>query len=288
MTSGLRPKPGPAADDPADSEATTINAGGASLDCALVPWDTRIFGFPVAEIRRLALGSDRPGDAEGEAGTAGADDSSALLAAFDAWCTANGVRLAACRLDHLQLAESMALEANGFRFIETVYRPRLDELGAPSGAPTGVTIQPATAADASAIQAIAAEVFATGRFRLDHRLPPELSGRRYAEWVRTAFHDDRQSVLTAAIDGALAGFFIVERRPDDSMYWHLTALGSAFQGRGVGLRVWRSMIDLHAAAGVTSIETTISGHNLAVMNLYARLGFRLSSSAMTFHRVIAP
>jgi hypothetical protein len=41
----------------------------------------------------------------------------------------------------------------------------------------------------------------------------------------------------------------------------------------------------HKGEGATSVETTISGHNLAVMNLYARLGFSFASAQMTFHRI---
>jgi RimJ/RimL family protein N-acetyltransferase len=44
------------------------------------------------------------------------------------------------------------------------------------------------------------------------------------------------------------------------------------------------MIDRHRDRGMTAVETTISAHNLPVMNLYARLGFRFSQAEMTLHR----
>ena len=53
----------------------------------------------------------------------------------------------------------------------------------------------------------------------------------------------------------------------------------------IGSRVWRSMLDRHASEGAIAIETTVSGHNLAVLNLYSRLGFSLASAELTFHRL---
>ncbi|MFL5651438.1 MAG: GNAT family N-acetyltransferase, partial [Chloroflexota bacterium] len=92
-----------------------------------------------------------------------------------------------------------------------------------------------------------------------------------------------QKVLKAEIGGDLVGFFIVERRDDGTAYWHLTAVSPDSQGKGIGMSLWRTMLLRHLAEGVTSVETTVSGHNLAVMNLYARLGFVFSDAQMTFH-----
>ena len=45
------------------------------------------------------------------------------------------------------------------------------------------------------------------------------------------------------------------------------------------------MLLRHRAEGATFVETTISGHNLAIINLYARLGFSFGAAQMTFHRL---
>ena len=76
-----------------------FEGAGAILECSLVPWDTEIFGFPVAQIDRIEL-------AEGA-------DPTEVLEAFDGWCADQAVRLVSCRLDHGRLRESMALEATG-------------------------------------------------------------------------------------------------------------------------------------------------------------------------------
>jgi ribosomal protein S18 acetylase RimI-like enzyme len=255
--------------------STTIGSGDAALDCFVVPWDSTIFGFPVAQISRIDLGP--PGTS-----------TAALFGSFDAWCSELGVRLVSCRLDHTRLRESMDLEAHGFRFVEMVYEPRLDAPLAVAAPLHDIQVTEATETDLPAIEAVARTAFTTGRYLLDHRLSPDLSHGRYASWVRSAFGSGDQTVLKAELDGELVGFFIVERRPDDRVYWHLTAVAPGWQGKGIGLSVWQTMLRRHAGEGAAGVETTISGHNLAALNLYARLGFTFASAQLTFHRLVAP
>jgi ribosomal protein S18 acetylase RimI-like enzyme len=249
--------------------ATTIEADGGLIECSIVPWDSEIFEFPVAAISKLELGED----AEGRA----------LLGGFDAWCADHAVRLASCRIDHLRLRESMALEAHGFRFVEMVFGQRLERFESIDTPRHQISVDEATPADLEAIERVAYAAFTTGRYLLDWRLPPDLSNRRYARWVRNSLDAPAQTILKAEIDGRLAGFFIVERHPDRSVYWHLTAIAPAFQGQGIGRSVWQTILLRHAAEGVARVDTTVSAHNPAVLNLYARLGFSVQPPMMTFH-----
>jgi|RhiMetdeSRZDD1v2_1073273.scaffolds.fasta_scaffold77082_3 GNAT superfamily N-acetyltransferase len=250
-------------------QTATIEADGATIEAFVVPWDTEIFGFPVAQVSRIEVGEGvEPGD---------------LLRQFDDWCAERAVRLVSCRLDHTSLRESMTLEGLGFRFVEMVYEPHLDSLDQLAEPRRVVEVSEAGADDLERIEAIAHDAFVTGRYLLDWRLPAELSKRRYATWVRNSFDDTAQSVIKAEVDGEIVGFFIVERRTDGGVYWHLTAVAPGRQGQGIGLSLWQTMLRRHRAEGATSVRTTISGHNSAAMNLYARLGFAFSAPQMTFH-----
>lgn len=255
-------------------QAILFEADGAVMECFLVPWDTEIFGFPVAQISRLELADDA--------------DPAGVLRDFDGWCADHDVRLVSCRLDHRQLRASMALEEVGFRFLEMVVEPRFDLVDGGAAPDRELLIGDATPGDLVAIEEIAYSAFTTGRFLLDPRLPSELSRRRYAAWVRSSFERPDHTVLKAERDGELVGFFIVERRRDGSVYWHLTAVAPGWQGKGIGSTLWRAMLLRHRTEGATSVSTTISGHNVPALNLYARLGFRFTSAQMTFHRLVVP
>jgi RimJ/RimL family protein N-acetyltransferase len=242
---------------------------GGILGVSLVPWDTEIFGFPVGQVTRFDIGATgRP---------------AALLSELDEWCTAHDVRLVSCRLGNTQLRESMALEGLGFRFVEMVYGPHLDRLDRIAEPRHRIELTEASRADLGAIEEIAYDAFTTGRYLLDWRLPPDLSRQRYATWVRNSVDAPGQVVLKAESDGNLVGFFVIEHRPDASVYWHLTAIAPRWQGQGYGGSVWRSILRRHGAEGAASVETTISAHNAPIINLYGRLGFTFDAPRMTFH-----
>lgn len=246
-----------------------IEGRGYSFDLSLIPWDTDIFGFNVAQVDRISL-SDA-----GEEATA--------ILTLASWLAKNEVQLASSRLPSLCLKESMFLERIGFRFIELVYSPMLSPIPEACATETEIQLTQATDADIQDIEAVAGKAFTTGRFLLDHRLDADSSHKRYRRWVRNAFSDSHQQVYVARIDTAIIGFFIFEDRADGSTYWHLTAMSPKWQGMGLGKRVWAAMTALHRSRGRTGIETTISAHNAPVLNIYARLGFRFGPPSMTFH-----
>lgn len=249
----------------------TITARGAQIKVFVVPWDSEIFGFPVAQIEGLAL-------------TPGADPAEAMHQ-LQSWMDRKGIRLASCRLDSRALRESMLLEAHGFRFVEMIYSPVLAPIRPVGESDSDLVIEKAGAEDVESIEAIAGSAFATGRYKLDWRIAAAASDKRYRVWVQNSFADKTQQVLKATLYGEIAGFFIVEEKKDRTVYWHLTAVAPAFQGRGIGRRLWAAMVRRHHEAGLSSIETTISAHNAPVMNIYAALGFRFGAPRVTLHWV---
>jgi RimJ/RimL family protein N-acetyltransferase len=176
------------------------------------------------------------------------------------------------------------MEGRGFRFVEMVYSPRLDQLDRVETVPSAPRIEPAGPGDMAAICGIAAHTFATGRFLLDGRLDRRLrSANRYRAWVQNSLEDPAHEVLKAELDGNLVGCFIVQARSDGWVYWHVTAIAPQWQGRGIGTQLWPAMLARFRDAGMRAVGTTISPHNTPVLNLHARLGFRFQPAQMTFH-----
>jgi ribosomal protein S18 acetylase RimI-like enzyme len=254
-------------------EKTSLELAGPALfiQCMMVPWDTDVFGFPVAQFQLIRL--------------VDAEQAMAEFKVVADWLDERKVRLASCRLPHDRLRESMFLEEQHFRFVEMVLHPRLDRLAQRELPEDTLVIAKAEESDLAAIEAIAERAFGYERYHMDHRLDPLLADKRYSRWVRNSFSHPRQQLLKIHDGAHLIAFFIVEINDEGHAYWHLTAVAREWQGRGYGRRVWQAMLRRHRNEGVEYVSTTISARNIPVLNLYARLGFGFLPPEMTFHWV---
>lgn len=253
--------------------STDFNVSSPSLRLAAraVPWDIDAFGFPVAHIHDLEV----------------IDQSGAKtdFVRFREWLGCNSVRIVSARLLHDRLRESMFLEAHGFRFVEMVLHPALEQLQAMDIPRDDLQIALAQQSDLPALEDIAQHAFHHERYHVDPRLNPKVGDLRYRRWVANSLAHPTQRLIKIEDGQRLIGLFLVESREDRSAYWHLTAVAPAWQGRGYGYRVWRAMLHYHQAGGCERLSTTISARNVAVLNLYAKLGFRFRPPEMTFHWV---
>jgi RimJ/RimL family protein N-acetyltransferase len=258
---------------PVNNSAADFNLSSASLRLRAqsVPWDREVFGFAVAEIRDLQV----------------IDSQRALrdYADFQDWLDVGQVRIVSSRLPHDQLRESMFLEANGFRFVEMVLHPTLQNLQSLNIPQDDLLVTLADVSDLSSLQDIAEHAFRHERYHVDPRLDPRLGDLRYGRWVKSSLGHPVQRLLKITDGERLVALFLVESRDDRSAYWHLTAVSPTWQGTGYGYRVWQAMLRYHQTQGCESLMTTISARNVAVLNLYAKLGFRFRPPEMTFHWV---
>lgn len=235
-----------------------------------VPWDSAVFGFPVAQIHTLDLIEPIGATSEYDA--------------FRRWLDAEGIRIVSCRLPHDRLRESMFLESHGFRFVEMVLHPKIDNIQALDLPEENLTVASASKADVPELAEIAERAFSHERYHVDPRLNRKLADVRYGRWVKNSLDHLTQRLLKITDGGRLLAFFLVELQ-DRSAYWHLTAVAPEWQGRGYGLRIWQAMIRHHRAEACQQVATTISARNVAVLNLYAKLNFRFTPPEMTFHWV---
>lgn len=246
-----------------------LETDALSLAYFHVPWDSEIFGFPVAQIAEIRV--HEPVQAQTD------------LQPFMAWLERENIRLASCRLPCDRLRASMLLEQAGFRFVEMALHPYLAQLQAYPCDSQELTVERATDADLPGIEAIASQAFGHERYHADPRLDRALADQRYRVWVNNSHHHPSQRLYKICEGDELVAFFVTENKPDGLCYWHLTAVAPAFQGRGYGKRVWRQMLLLHQREGIKRIGTTIAGGNVPVLNLYASLGFRFQRPDITLH-----
>jgi GNAT superfamily N-acetyltransferase len=248
-----------------------LSSGFMKLAARAVPWDMDAFGFAVAQIEDLQVTDPREAMRD--------------YISFQKWLDSGKVRIASSRLPHGRLRESMFLEGNGFRFVEMVLHPTLRDLQSRTFPQDELTIQPAQESDLGALQDIAEHAFRHERYHVDPRLNPRFGDLRYSRWVGNSLGHRAQRLLKISDGERLVALFLVESRDDRFVYWHLTAVSPACQGRGYGYRVWQSMLRHHQAEGCKGLATTISARNVEVLNLYAKLGFRFQPPEMTFHWV---
>ncbi|MCB1961556.1 MAG: GNAT family N-acetyltransferase [Rhodocyclaceae bacterium] len=235
-------------------------------------WDSRVFGYPVLQVVAIEV---RSPDA--------ACDLTPLIQAIDA----SGCGLVSCRLAHDKLRESMLLEEIGFRFIEMLYQPTLDlaKAGAPTSCDHGMTVSTATEQDMPRVLAIAGSAFQNERIHMDPRLPSRLGDMRYQNWARDALTHSSQRLKILREKNEIVAFFVTEDQPDKTCYWHLNAVAPDAQGRGVGRRTWRAMLEDAQLGGAKRVQTSIVARNNRVLNLYASLAFTFPPPLMTFHWV---
>jgi GNAT superfamily N-acetyltransferase len=243
----------------------------SAFRCELNPWDSEIFGFPVALIERL-----------GEATRPRPDRFPVAL--FE-WLERHRVGIASCRLPCTLLRESIGLEGAGFRFIEVVLHPFMDHLQDCRLAATGLHVSEARGPMLVAISELAANVFGNERYHADPRLDPAVADRRYAQWVLNSASATNTKVVGIFDNSELVAFFVCKEEAEGRVEWLLTAVAPKYQGRGIGLRAWMTMLSWHKSRGRKSVVTTIASRNVRVLNLYAKLGFHFLPPQMTFHWV---
>lgn len=254
-----------------ESYVGVVDTPSLRLEWSEASWDTAIFGFPVLQITRLEV-----------LGSSAADD----LTIFEDARDRLGAGLVSCRMPHDHLKESMLLEERGFRFIEMVYSPELDDLaGRTMPEDTGLRVMHAKQGDMPALLDIAGSAFSNERFHMDPRLDSTQGDERYRQWVKSSLTHPRQRLYVVRDGEHRVAFFVTEMLTDGTCYWHLNAVAPEVQGQGYGWRAWQAMLCQGREAGAQRVGTCIVARNHRVLNLYARLGFRFPPPLMTFHWV---
>jgi hypothetical protein len=237
---------------------------------AILPWDTDIFGFPVA--------AWTPADPVGLAPSL-----PAFRARLEAWAAAHRVELVACTVAADDRAWRALLPEAGFSCVDQTFRIML-RVQAFSAPPPATPVRLAAAADGPSIEEIAAHAFRHGRYHADPRFPRELADRRYRRWVRTACRsaDPLDRVYVLGAPGTVKGFFQL-RLDQDRAEVGIIAVTKGLQGSRAGPELLIGTQLALKAEGVRWLTAKISAANAAVVDLVARLGYRFRQPEAVFH-----
>jgi len=120
-------------------------------------------------------------------------------------------------------------------------------------------------------------VFRHGRYHRDPNITTELADRRYVQWV-SEMHA-RGDVFGLTWEGRLAAFFGCSKG-----HVQLHAVADDFRGKGIAKHLWSVGIEELFGRGHAEVTSSVSAANLAVVNLYASLGFRFRDATDSYHK----
>jgi len=237
---------------------------------AVIPWDSAIFGFPVA--------SFRPGPRDFSD-----DQMDTFRSRFSAWMQSKNISVCSSTLAPTQSFWRQVLPQVGFEFVDLSLQVSLS-LSTAKLPPVRSPLRPALPEDHAAIEAIAAESFSHGRYHADPRFPKHLANRRYSQWVRNTLsnpsEDDRMYVMEQG--GRVAGFHHV-RIEGDFSDMRLAAVTAELKGTMLGVELYAATLHELRRQNVRRAVASLSAMNYGVVNLFSILGFRFGSPEIIYH-----
>jgi L-amino acid N-acyltransferase YncA len=121
--------------------------------------------------------------------------------------------------------------------------------------------------------------FTHGRFHRDFNLPKAAADLRYDNWLVQLL--EAQHVYGLYWRDALAGFIGYSGNT-----FVLHALAEEYRGKGLSKYWWSAACSEFLANGHEKIISSISVSNLAVLNLYASLGFSFNNPQDIYHLLV--
>jgi ribosomal protein S18 acetylase RimI-like enzyme len=177
------------------------------------------------------------------------------------------------------LSDKRLLEASGFYYCDTLLEPHCARGELVEHPRAGITVSRDVALDR--VMALCHGAFSHDRFHRDFNVPAAAADVRYDNWL-AQMHAAGQ-VYGIALDGELAAFIALV---GPRMVLH--AVSSPRRGTGIAKYLWSAACrHFFDTLGLDHLESSVSAANLAVVNLYASLGFRFREAVDVYHRRVA-
>jgi GNAT superfamily N-acetyltransferase len=257
------------------------------------PWDTRVIGRRIGEVKHLA--ADTQSSPDGNV----VDTLVEETVKYAAKC---GTECLTAKVHPRDTVTTHALERNGFLLMDTlVYylfdfsRMRFSQVIAPRRI-SGLITRLGTPADLSEILEIAERAFKNhfGRYNADPRMPPGAARDVYLEWARSSFSGWADWVIIAEVRGRIAGYAVWRKASAleskhgvDTIDYNLVAIHPHFAGHGVFAALcYDSMGMLKQHANYLVAPTHVA--HRAVHRFGFALGWQISGARHCFHKWLTP
>ena len=244
-----------------------------------LPWDSQVLGCPSGSVGGLW--------AEGDY-VVRWHRLETVFKACIADAEEHDVRFLSVRLPEGELAALHAVEAVGFRIIESFLTfSRKTEGEIPFEGESDFHIRLAQRGEMGPVASIAYRAFQSFRLRVDPQIPESRARHSRREWVRNGFKGRAEAIYVAASKNRLVGFALLRSKTgamnEKIGEIELIAVDPAWKGRGIGKALVAASIR-HYQGKTSEIQVGTQAKNLRAVGLYTRMGFSLVRSELSFHK----
>ena len=241
-----------------------------------LPWDSQVLGCPSGSVGGLWAEGDYVKQCH---------RLESVLKACIADAEGHGVRFLSVRLPEDGLAALHAVEAVGFRIIEsflTFSRKTAGEVPFEGG--SDFRIRLAQPIEMETVASIAYRAFQSFRLRADPQIPEFRARHSRREWVRNGFKGRAEAIYVAESKNRIVGFALLRSKGAAEKVGEieLIAVDPAFHGRGIGKALVAEAIR-HYQGQTAEIQVGTQAKNLRAVGLYTRMGFSVVRSELSFH-----
>lgn len=242
-----------------------------------LPWDSQVLDCPSGSVGGLWAEGDYAEQCQ---------RLQTVLKACIAEAEGDGVRFLSVRLPEGALPFLHAVEAVGFRIIEsflTFSRKTADET--PFESESDFHIRLAQSCEMETVASIAYRAFKSFRLRIDPQIPESRARHSRREWVRNGFKGRAEAIYVAESEKCIVGFVLLRSKGDTEKVGEIELIGvdPAFHGRGIGKALVARAIR-HYQGRTSEIHVGTQAKNLRAVGLYTRMGFSVVRSELSFHR----
>jgi ribosomal protein S18 acetylase RimI-like enzyme len=236
-----------------------------------IPWDSDIFGFPFYQVTISEMFE-------------GFDESLPKLLSF-LWKQSEDKCLVCTKIPSQQVSRMRTLTEHGFYPVETMVEPYRDLRSFSSNRRfERLSLRPARIEDKPQLFSIARSAFSMDRYHLDPNLPDDRASYRYEFWLENGMQSgDHIFVYEDATDSRLVGFCHLREVDKRVVDFSLAAIEPKFQKSGFGVMMYSECLLECQKMGYAEMVTRISLNNIAVLNIYAHLGFLFRQPTVTLH-----
>lgn len=171
---------------------------------------------------------------------------------------------------------------NGFQIVEHSYHVKHSNISKLTQSGKRLSFRKVTPEDTDSVMSIVTDSFLHGRFHEDPNIDLELAKERYKQWILQLMKETDFFVLE--LKGEVGGFFNYVIN-NDIIDLPLSGLSRKYSG--LGGFMWKDMFKIiDENEDVKQVEIMISASNLAVLNLYTSLNFKITDSLFGYHKHI--